>query len=109
MPERQFITGIAGVQTLDVIDGSSLEIRGVAKVQPNTVCPGCGSQRFRIKSTKEREFKHARLGQRLVRLRLKIPKLLCRQCGRYFTLQVPGILPKKRSTEQFRQEVFHLH
>jgi transposase len=24
-------------------------------------------------------------------------------------LQIPGILPKKRSTEQFRKEVFHLH
>ncbi len=109
MPERQFITGIAGVQILDVIQGSSFEIRGVAQVQPDTACPCCSSRRFRIKSTKEREFKHGLLGQRLVRLRLKIPKLLCRQCGRYFTLRVPGILPKKRSTEQFRQEVFHLH
>jgi transposase len=109
MPERQFITGIAGVQILDVIAGSSFEIRGIAQVQPDTACPHCRSQRLRIKSTKERGFKHGLFGQRLVLLRLKIPKLLCRQCGRYFMLRVPGILPKKRSTEQFRQEVFHLH
>ncbi len=109
MPERQFITGVAGVQILDIIEGSSFEMRGIAQVQPDTVCPCCSSRQFRIKSTSEREFKHALLGQRLVLLRLKIPKLLCRRCGRYFTLRVPGILPKKRSTEQFRQEVFHLH
>src|ERR1700678_2047064 len=99
MPERQFITGIPGVQVLDVIQGSSFEIRGIAQIQADTACPTCKSQRYRIKSTREREFNHATLGQRLVRLRLKIPKLFCKQCGRYFMLQVPGILPKKRSTE----------
>jgi transposase len=109
MPERQFITSIAGVQILDVKQGTSIEIRGLAQVQADTACPCCASKRFRIKSTKEREFKHGMFERRLVRLRLKIPKLFCRQCGRYFTLKVPGILPKKRSTEQFRQEVFHLH
>ena len=109
MPERQFITGIPGVQVLDVIQGSSFEIRGIARMQSHTACPRCQGQSFRIKSTQEREFKHATLGTRLVRLRLRIPKLLCKQCGRYFMLRVPGILPKKRSTEQFRQEVFNLH
>jgi transposase len=49
------------------------------------------------------------LGQKVVWLRLKIPKLLCHQCGRYFMARVPGILPKKRSTETFRQDVFHRH
>jgi len=109
MPERQFITGIPGVQILDVSQGSSFEIRGLAQIPSDTACPQCQSQRYRIKATREREFKHALLGQRLVRLRVRIPKLLCKSCGRYFMLQIPGILPKKRSTEQFRQEVFHLH
>jgi transposase len=35
--------------------------------------------------------------------------MLCRVCSRYFVLPIPGVLPKRRSTEQFRQEVFHLH
>lgn len=109
MPERQFITGVAGVQILDVIQGSAFEIRGLAVIQADTACPRCQSTRYRVKATCERELKHALLGQRLVRLRVKIPKLLCKACGRYFMLQVPGILPRKRSTEQFRQEVFHLH
>lgn len=109
MPNWQLITGIAGVKVLDVTQGSAFEVQGIAEVQPDTVCPACGSQRLRIKSSKVREFKHTLLSERLVRLRIKIPKLLCRHCGRYFMLRVPGILPKKRATEQFRREVFHLH
>ena len=106
MPERQFITRVPGVKVQDVVDGNSFEIRGIAEIQSDTVCPTCGSQRFRIKSTRERTFKHGLWNQRLVLLKVKIPKLLCKQCGRYFALRIPGILPKKRSTEQFRQEVF---
>ena len=109
MPEKQFITGVAGVQVLDVSQGSSFEIRGLAQIQADTACPRCQSQRYRIKATREREFKHSVFGSRLVRLRVRIPKLLCKACGRYFMLRMPGILPKKRSTEHFRKEVFHLH
>ena len=109
MPERQFITGVSGVQVLDVVRGSSIEIRGRALVPPETACPHCGAQRFRIQSTQLRTFKYGLWGQRLVWLKIRIPKLLCKPCGRYFVLRVPGILLKKRSTEQFRLEVFHLH
>ena len=109
MPERQFITGITGVQILDVVQGSSFEIHGIAQIQSDTACPWCQSLRYRVKATVERSLKHALLGQRLVLLRVKVPKLLCKCCGRYFMLRISGILPKKRSTEQFRQEVFHLH
>jgi transposase len=109
MPERQFITHVPGVQVQDVVRGKSIEIRGIAEVHSDTACPICGSSRFRIKATHERTFKHGLWDQRLVLLRVKIPKLFCKQCGRYFVYRIPGILPKKRSTEQFRQEVFHLH
>jgi transposase len=109
MPEKHFITGVAGVQVEDVIEGDFFEIRGSAKVKIETCCPHCSSLKLRIKATLERCFNHALLGQRLVRLRIKIPKFLCKDCGRYFMYRVPGILPKKRSTEQFRREVFHQH
>lgn len=109
MPNCQFITGVPGVQVLDVVEGSSIEIRGVAEIRSETACPRCLSKSLRIKATVERTLKHACYVRRLVLLKIKIPKLLCKQCGRYFMLPVPGILPKKRSTENFRQEVFHLH
>ena len=109
MPERQFITHVPGVKVLDVAHGNVIEIRGIAKIQESTSCPDCGSQRFRIKSTQKRTLRHGRWDDRLVLLAIQIPKFLCKQCGRYFVLRVPGILPKKRATEQFRQEVFNLH
>jgi len=105
MPERQFITGVPGVKVQDVVRGSSIEIRGIAETQPDTACPKCESKRWRIKSTAERILKHGIWDEHLVVLRIKIPK----QCGCYFVLRVPGILPKKRSTEKFRKEIFHLH
>ena len=109
MPSRQFITGVPGVKVQDVIRGNTLEIQGIAEIHPSTVCPDCGSKSFRIKATHERSLKHGLWDQRLVLLKVRIPKLLCKQCGRYFVVRIPGILPKKRSTEQFRREVFHLH
>ncbi len=110
MPERQFITGIAGVKVHDVWEREAqIEIQGDAIISDSTACPTCRAKVYRIKATRCRTFNHALLGQKLVRLRLRIPKLLCRPCGRYFMLPVPGILPRRRSTEQFRQEVFTLH
>lgn len=109
MPEREFITGVPGVEVYDVVRNHEIEIQGIVRTRPDTACPDCGSQRLRIKSTGERRFKHGLWAGRLVWLKIKIPKLLCKQCGRYFTLPVPGILPKKRSTEQFRRDVFYLH
>lgn len=110
MPERQFIIRIPGVQVIEVLEKSAaIIVEGRALVEPNTACPDCKAQEFRVKATREREFKHGIWGQRPVWLKLRIPKLYCRRCSRYFMLRVPGILPKKRATEQFRQEVFHLH
>ena len=109
MPESQFITGVPGVQVQDVVRSNSIEIRGIAEVRRDTCCPRCGSSQFRIKATHQRIFKHGRWDRMLVYLKVKIPKFLCKQCGHYFTLRLPGILPKRRSTEQFRQEVFYQH
>ena len=110
MPEREFITGIPGVKIYNVYETSTcLLVKATAVVPVNTSCPRCGSKHHRVKATYKRTFKHALLGQRLVLLRLKIPKLVCHRCKRYFMLKIPGILPKKRSTEQFRLEVFHQH
>jgi transposase len=36
-------------------------------------------------------------------------KFLCLLCKKYFNLRIPGVLPRKRSTESFRQEVYEKH
>lgn len=109
MPEKEFITAIAGVKVSDVfVRNFSIEVQGSAVVE-NVKCPKCEATSYRIKATRERVLKHAIYGQKLVQLRVKIPKLLCHKCGAYFMFRIPGILPKKRSTEEFRKAVFHLH
>lgn len=109
MPENQFITSIPGVQIEGVEYCEQIKIRGVALRNETTVCPKCQSAALRIKCTRERVLRHGTWGRRVVVLKVKIPKLLCKVCDRYFMLPIPGLLPKKRATEQFRQEVYHLH
>lgn len=109
MPERQFITQIPGVKIHEVYERSVIVLKGSVLRPPELRCPKCQSSRLRIKASRVRKLKHGLWGGRLVFLHLKVPKLLCRICARYFTLPIPGVLPKRRSTEQFRQEVFHLH
>ena len=79
MLEKQFITGLKGVQVIDIIEDQEITIKGKALIpMDGAPCPHCQCPCFRIKATVTRSFKHALLGQRLVLLELKIPKLLCK-------------------------------
>lgn len=110
MPEGQFIVPIAGIQIHRSEEVSLAVFLNCSVVfDPQWGCPDCGCSRFRIKSYVVRELKHAFWTHKLVYLHLRVPKLHCQQCGRYFMAPVPGILPKKRATEQFRQAVFEQH
>jgi transposase len=110
MPEKEFITPIPGVQ-IHESDVCALAVFLKASVQLKTElsCPHCQSTRWGVRAYVVRELKHAMWAGKLVILHLRVPKLGCRQCRRFFMAPVPGILPKKRATEQFRQEVFHQH
>jgi transposase len=110
MPERQFITPIPGVKVHDMWEASlAVILKASAEIPTDQTCPRCQSTRLRTKAYVVRELKHALWGGKLVYLNLRIPKLNCMQCKRYFMVRVPGVLPKRRATEQFRQEVFRLH
>lgn len=109
MPERQFITPIPGVEIEDMYEGGSIVLRGRVLRPEQLSCPRCQCARLRIKATVRRKLRHALWGRKWVFLHLRVPKMLCRQCRRYFMLPIPGALPKRRSTEQYRKDVFHLH
>lgn len=110
MPERQFITPIPGVEIYDVYQCPSAIVLRARVPRPSSLgCPRCQGQILRIKATVVRRLRHAFWGTRPVFLHVRVPKMFCRLCHRYFLLPIPGVLPKRRSTEQFRQEVFHLH
>jgi transposase len=110
MPDGQFIASIPGIQ-INSTEETSLAVflTCSVKIRDNLACPDCESMNFKIKAYKERELKHGFWTRKMVLLRLRVPKFHCGGCRRYFMAPIPGVLPKKRATEQFRQEVFHLH
>jgi len=110
MPEKQFIFSIPGVQIKKSEElSTSVILWGYTLLQNNVCCKKCTSSKWKVKSYVTRELKHTFWTHKLVYLKLRVPKLHCKQCGAYFMAPTPGILSKKRATESFRQEVFHLH
>lgn len=109
MPEGQFITPIPGVKVVRSLEVSIGIILKCSMDSKRAACPRCDSIRVRTKSHVTRKLKHALWGGRMVYLHVRVPKLVCRSCKRYFMLPIPGVLPKRRASEQFRLDVFHLH
>lgn len=109
MPCPQFITPMPGVKIYDLFESSVIILRGKLEQAADLCCPRCLTRHFRIKATVTRKLKHALWGGKLVLVHVRVPKYLCKTCRHYFMPPIPGVLPKRRATEQFRQEVFHLH
>ena len=80
-----------------------------AKPSTRPCCLHCEAKKLVIKATHRRTIKHTRLGNQVMTLHLKVPKYLCRECGRYFRHRFNGIRPRYRSSEGFRLEVFEAH
>jgi transposase len=72
-------------------------------------CPHCGGQKLRKKDKFIRKLRHETWGQRRCQLHLESLKFHCLSCGRYFNQRFPAILPRRRSTEPFRNQVFRQH
>ncbi len=109
MPEPEFIVPIPGVQIVrSEVTSLAVFLRCEVIRAPLVACLECGGV-SRVRAYAVRELKHALWNGRLVWLHLRVPKMECKTCGRFFMLPVPGVLPKKRATEQFRREIFTLH
>lgn len=109
MPRLKFNAPIPGIQICSSEEKHAeirLECRLKARKFP---CPHCLSKKTRVKAYRTRQLKHGFWNSKLVTLRVKIPKLYCPSCRRYAMARVPGVLAKRRATEQFRQGVFQLH
>ncbi|TVQ80282.1 MAG: ISL3 family transposase [Bradymonadales bacterium] len=72
-------------------------------------CEACGSENIRLKDRYQRNLKHTRIGTRIIHVLLTVFKQLCLDCGKTTMTRVPGILPRRRSSENFRLEVFEAH
>ena len=80
-----------------------------ARVTSKPNCPRCESSHLQIKSSFNRKINHARHGNQLVIVRYRSHKYVCKTCGKYFNLQIRGLLGKRRSAEGFRLDVFERH
>ena len=110
MPRFEFIAPIPGIQIhrTDNAQKAYYLWCALSETQPPS-CKHCGERRSKVKAYRLRTLKQGFWCGKLLILKLKLPKLFCQACGRYFMAPVPGVLPKRRATEFFRQEVFHLH
>ena len=107
MPSLDFIIGLPGVELERAEGGASIEVYARTSLRP--ACIHCGATRTRIKASFSRWLKHTRQGNRLMKLCIRSRKFFCVACKRYFNLRIPGVLPRKRATESFRQEVYEKH
>lgn len=101
------ILGIDGLSIYQVEKHRNIHIWAKPCDRPR--CIYCANSKVIIKATYNRKLKHSRQGNRLVFLYLKVPKYYCRRCKRYFRHRFDQILPRLRSTEAYRLEVFEAH
>jgi transposase len=109
-PKIEAIIGLKSLKIINVHErdlGSTVEVD--ASFHGKRSCSACGSKRVHSRGLRMRHLKHACIGSRLVHLKVHVPKLLCQACGHQGMQRLPGILPRRRSTETFRLDVFHAH
>ena len=107
MPSLDCIIGLPGVELESAYALDSIVVHAKTSLRPP--CVHCGGTRSRIKASFNRDLKHTRQGNRLMVLSIRSRKFLCLVCERYFNLRIPGVLPRRRATESFRQEVYEKH
>jgi transposase len=103
MPERK-IELIGPGFKIHSVTGHNPKIIEAEYVGP-VCCPECNSTDLRTKDRIQRRLRHASMGRSQTWLHLVLRKYHCLGCGRYFRPRMPGILPYRRSTEQFRRQV----
>jgi len=106
-PETQDILGLPDLKHERTHYGNQIYLYASLRSRPS--CPRCGSASVQIKASFKRELRHLRLGNQIAVVRFVSHKYKCTQCLRYFNLRLQGTLPKRRSTENFRLDVFERH
>jgi len=101
------ILGISELEIDYVHRNKGIEVWARPSKRP--YCHYCESKKLVIKATHRRTIKHSRSGNQVMTLHLKVPKYLCRDCGRYFRHRFTGIRPRFRASERYRLEVFEAH
>lgn len=108
MIDSEVCLGLPDLQ-ITGIERSGGEISIRARYTGKVVCPDCGSEKLRKKDGYERRVRHEGFGRRHCVLLIAAYKWRCRDCGRYFCQQFPGILKWQRSSEPYKRHIFEQH
>jgi len=73
-----------------------------------TSCPRCGSRSMQRRGYKERHWQTVPIGRKQVFVRLRIPRIGCRSCGRVVQMPVPFAVPGHSDTRVFERYVLQL-
>lgn len=103
----ELIIGLSDIRIKKVKEGRETRVSAVYVGIKS--CAHCESQKLRTKDRYFRELKHTRIGNRMIVLEIEVYKSKCLDCGRYSSTRLPGILPRRRATENFRLEAFEAH
>ena len=108
MTDSEVYVGLPDFQISEVSrEGGVVILR--ATYTGGVACPECGSEQLRKKDTYQRRVRHEGFGTRRCLLVITAHKWRCRDCGRHFRQQFPGILKWQHATEPYKRYVFQEH
>ncbi len=108
MIESEILLGLPGYQITGIERGGG-EVR-ISACHPGPLCcPHCQGKRLRNKGRYQRLVRHEDWGLRPLVIVLEGRKSQCRDCGRYFRQQFPGILRCQRASQAFQQAIYQQH
>ena len=107
MPRKDIILSLPGFSIKKVSGYDPVVLDVYYRKKPH--CVYCNGKKLRKKSSYIRNVRHEPIGHRQTILRFKAHKFYCRDCGRYFNQQFPGIHKYQRSTQRLQNHIFHRH
>jgi transposase len=109
VPKNYLIIGLKSIHVERVEEKGSGEVFIYGSYRGPRFCPHCESKRVQSRGWRVRTIKHSRMGNRIVEVRLKVRKLKCVQCLRQSIQRVQHVKPRRRSSENYRMEVYEQH
>ena len=104
MPNFDAIVNLPGITVKRVEAGNPLIVHAV--YIGDITCPKCGSEQFRKKAKLIRKVKHQPIGLGNTVLHIQCHKYHCLKCACYFNTRLPGILPRFRGSQKFKEQVY---
>ena len=101
--------GIQGYRVLSSEHQNQLIVHLAPARRTRVACPRCGGSRLRSKGLYQRKARHLDCFDQASSLVVHCRRYRCEDCQRSFVQPLPGLLPGRRSTEPFRERIYHQH